>query len=280
MKKKVLSLCLVIALVAIAAVSGMLAYFTDTDVNYNTMVFGSVEIDQFEKEIVYDAETGEPIGMQDYVNDKGIMPAAGAPAYEGVFGQWSDLDAANTGAYAGEEFFGGNELWADHMNAQDKVVFVKNTGNNDVYYRTIILLEDPSVEGTDIPYAELRPNVNNNEKFDWDPTKDGVQNGNNTHEFTYVTVDGVRYLAIVATYVPTLAPDEISRPSFLQVAVDESCTQEYAALFGDKLDIYCFTQAVQAEGFDDAHSALNAAFGECTVENIQSWIDSDALVLA
>jgi len=43
MKKKIVSLCLVVALIAIAAV-GTLAYFTDTDENQNTFTMGSVDI--------------------------------------------------------------------------------------------------------------------------------------------------------------------------------------------------------------------------------------------
>jgi len=276
MKRKVLMLSLALALVAILALSATLAYFTDTDYAHNTMVIGNIKIDQFEKQIVYDAD-GAPIGMEDYVDAKGIMPATDIPAYEGVFGQWSDLGANNTGAYEGEEFFGGNELWADHMNAQDKVVFVKNTGKNDVYYRTIILYEAPL--NPDEHKGCLRPNANGNERFDWDAATDGAQNSNKTLIYEDIYVDGVRYDAAVATYLPTLAPDEISRPSLLQIAMDNESTQEYAALYDGKIDVLCFTQAVQAEGFDDAHTALNAAFGELSSANIQAWIESEELTL-
>jgi len=266
MKKKVLSICLVVALVAIAAISTTLAYFTDTDAQKNTMVIGKIEIDQFEKQIVYN-EAGEPTGMEDYVDPTtGLMPAADQPAYEGVFGQWSELDANNTGLYEGEDFFGGTELWADHMNAEDKVVFVKNTGNNDVYYRTIILYENPIEDDV------LAPNCNS-KNFDWDAETDGAQTPNSSKYYYDIEIDGVKYCATVATYTEILTPDEISRPSLVQIAMYAETTQEQAAAFGDKVDILCFTQAVQADGFADAHTALNTAFGTPSSETIQAWAE-------
>ena len=44
MKKKIISLCLVVALGATAVIGGTLAYFTDTEKATNTMVIGNVEI--------------------------------------------------------------------------------------------------------------------------------------------------------------------------------------------------------------------------------------------
>lgn len=52
MKKKVLSLCLVVALVATAVIGGTLAYFTDTTENVeNTFAMGKVKISLDEKDI-------------------------------------------------------------------------------------------------------------------------------------------------------------------------------------------------------------------------------------
>ena len=48
MKKKIISLCLVIALIAIAITGATLAYFTDTEADVNTMTTGNVKIDQTE----------------------------------------------------------------------------------------------------------------------------------------------------------------------------------------------------------------------------------------
>ena len=48
MKKKILSLTLVVCLLAIAVVGGTLAYFTDTDNETNTFTLGNVDIDLVE----------------------------------------------------------------------------------------------------------------------------------------------------------------------------------------------------------------------------------------
>lgn len=45
MKKKILTLCLVVALAATAVIGGTLAYFTDTDTETNVFTAGDIEID-------------------------------------------------------------------------------------------------------------------------------------------------------------------------------------------------------------------------------------------
>lgn len=55
MKKKILSLCLVCCLVAVAAIGGTLAYFTDTDTETNKFTVGNIKID-LEEIFVQDSE--------------------------------------------------------------------------------------------------------------------------------------------------------------------------------------------------------------------------------
>lgn len=67
MKKKIIALCLVVALAAVAVVGASLAYFTDTDTKTNTFTTGKVDItlnDEFEQNsklvpAVVDEETSE-----------------------------------------------------------------------------------------------------------------------------------------------------------------------------------------------------------------------------
>ena len=49
MKKKILTICLVVALLA-TAVGGTLAYFKDTDKAENVFTFGNVKIEQHEQQ--------------------------------------------------------------------------------------------------------------------------------------------------------------------------------------------------------------------------------------
>ena len=51
MKKKILALCLVVALAATAVIGGTLAYFTDTDAETNVFVVGNVDIDLIESRL-------------------------------------------------------------------------------------------------------------------------------------------------------------------------------------------------------------------------------------
>ena len=55
MKKKILTLCLVVALAATAVIGGTLAYFTDTDAETNVFTTGKVDIDLVE---TFDTEDG------------------------------------------------------------------------------------------------------------------------------------------------------------------------------------------------------------------------------
>ncbi len=67
-KKKIVSLCLVVALAAIAVLGGTLAYFTDeTDQVKNTFTLGDVAITLDEEEVNEDGElTGERVESNDY----------------------------------------------------------------------------------------------------------------------------------------------------------------------------------------------------------------------
>ena len=78
MKKKIISLCLVVALGATAVVGGTLAYFTDKDQEVNTFTVGNVKIDltepnwgEEEKECVY---PGERLAKDPTIENIGANP--------------------------------------------------------------------------------------------------------------------------------------------------------------------------------------------------------------
>ena len=81
MKKKIISLCLVVALGATAVVGGTLAYFTDKDQEVNTFTVGNVDIDLTEpkweetgKAEAVDAYPGEALAKDPTVTNKGANP--------------------------------------------------------------------------------------------------------------------------------------------------------------------------------------------------------------
>ena len=81
MKKKIISLCLVVALGATAVVGGTLAYFTDKDQEVNTFTVGNVDIDLTEpnwdatgKAEAEDAYPGEALAKDPTVENIGKNP--------------------------------------------------------------------------------------------------------------------------------------------------------------------------------------------------------------
>ena len=100
MKKKVLTVALVVALIAIM-VSGTLAYFTDNDKVTNTFTIGSVKIEIWENGTATDEDVRQLGKLTPIVN---IQNPAGDDSYI------------------------------------DKVVTVKNTGANAAYLRTFIAI--------------------------------------------------------------------------------------------------------------------------------------------
>ncbi len=230
MKKKLL-LCLSLLLIAAMAITGTMAYFTDTDSDANVMTLGNVKIEQIEQERDADGN------LVDFKQAKPAFPAVGEVA-------WND---AKTEINGGKFNMFGDKL----KNVVDKIVSVKNTGKSDAYFRTIIAIEDPfTVEKVAINVGA--------DAYIGSP-------------WYSVEIDGVVYSVKAYTYKVALEPGETSLPSLLQAYLKSDTTNEDAALLGDTWDILALSQAVQTAGFDDAETALNTGFGEVNAENIAEW---------
>ena len=84
MKKKILSLCLVVALLATAVIGGTLAYFTDKDQNTNEFTVGGIKIDLWEdvahedgagnEKMTPDADAGKDDKTNPEITYANIMP--------------------------------------------------------------------------------------------------------------------------------------------------------------------------------------------------------------
>ena len=72
MKKKILTLCLCIAMLAIAMVGGTMAYFTDTDDAANVFTAGNLKIDLTEAKVDYDSKGNlvQVDGRHDVLDDE------------------------------------------------------------------------------------------------------------------------------------------------------------------------------------------------------------------
>ncbi len=242
MKKKLLVLSAIAILVAITVVGGSLAYFTDTDTVENTFTIGSIEIEQIEQQ-----RDADGTKLVDYVNSGKVMiPVVGNPT-----------DSAEDDALG----------MATAANYQDKVVTVKNTGENDAYVRTFIAvpkaLDDAGVLMLDYESGDA-----------WSRTA--------TYSFTKGTVE---YNAYVYTYTAVLphttnnvtahllegvyiASDvDYKKVSDTEAAFVKNGTQVSGFNAMSEVKVLVATQGVQAEGFNTAASALDAAFGAPDTNN-------------
>ena len=236
------------------------------------MTVGNVSIEQHEYQRAEgvahnEGEAGEGNGVKEgtlveFKQGQGLYPAhpKDNTAYTA---EATDLFYWGDYVYSGTA---GNGLWNDDklVGAMDKMVFVENTGKTDAYYRTVIAFECPEgmeySEGSD---KEFMMNVNGSSKYVWE-------------KIGYTEIAGTRYLVMVATYQNALKPDQQAHPSLLQVVMTHNATNEDMELIGDTYEILVLSQACQVENLgNDAKTALDVAFGEVTVANVQEWFGGD-----
>ena len=235
MKKRIVVIALVVALVA-TCFAGTFAYLTDKDAAVNVMTLGKVDIVQNEQ------QRGENGELVDFVQDKPAYPAVGEI-------DWAPDEEALP-------MPGGKMLVFDEglENVVDKFVSVSNIGKSNAYVRTIIAIEDP-VDAND------RVHVNINDEV-----------GVDVSDWSTIVVDGVTYSYKVFTYTDALAPGYTTPYSLAQVFLDSEATNEDCAKFGEAWEIVALSQAVQADGFADAQTALDTAFGAVTDAATAEWV--------
>lgn len=264
MKKKIVSICLVLAILAVAA-TGTLAYFTDYDGAENTFVFGNISIQQLEKERIEqsDANTADT-NITDFTQDKELFPVVGDPAWA------PDYQNFPTGGYS--------KLFTDAMgNVEDKFVFVENNGANSVYFRTLVAIEQGALDYTTWDDVVVGTNMNLSH---YDMTVIGTDveiNGNEyvIYELVYVR-DNSNDADAEEVGAGILEAGKTSTPSLLQVLLYKETTQEQVALLDGnddgKLNVLAVSQAVQTAGFSDAATALDEAFGDLDATSAAAYL--------
>ena len=234
-KKKIISLCLVVCLLA-TAIGGTLAYFTDTEADKNVMTMGNVDIEQIEQE-------RSPNGvLQPYTPNQTLLPMGG---------------------YDWEEVTVNGDSISVLANALDKIVTVKNNGNSDAYVRTIVALEagKSKEEAKSMWYKNLAVSDNS----------DGTQvicEDNNL----FVEIGGTWFAIVVYTYGDAIAAGTESVPSLTGVGLYPETTKEDVANLEGDYEVLVVSQAVQASDMgDDAGAALDKAFGDVDATNVAEW---------
>ena len=258
MKKKILVLCLVVALAVTAVVGGTLAYFTDKDAATNTFTAGGVKIDLIEQE-----RNGNG-GLQNFTQGKVLMPIVGSAQ--------------------GEKDALGQPVAKNYV---DKMVTIKNTGKSDAYVRAYFAipsaLDDGFEESFNASMNILHFNFGNvvsedgvitttyNNQWLWGSVAKPNHSGWNYFE---TTIDGVAYNVYYADYYKPLAAGETTEQFvsgvYLDNHVDMDAQGNYIdtrfpgadlSILAGKVNCPVYAVAVQADGFDNAADAVNAAFG-------------------
>lgn len=245
--KKVLLMCTAYVLVAALAIGGTIAYLTNTDSDVNVMTLGNVSIEQIEQE--WNENKTE---LVDFTQNRPLYP------YVGTLG-WELPLTRSTDASAYRRFTMENVI--------DKYVSVKNTGKTDAFVRTFIALEMGDFTYDEFSKVGISINKYNGSEFQfpgtWDWNYDGV-----------IEIEGKNYNVMVAVHQDAVAAGETTIPSLNQVYLSKDATNEDCEkLDGNDngtYDILVLSQAVQADGFDDAVIALNTAFGD-PAEGYNPW---------
>ena len=236
-KKKIISLCLVVCLLA-TAIGGTLAYFTDTEAVKNVMTMGNVDIEQIEQ------ERSPAGGLQPYTQNQTLLPMGG---YD-----WEEVTVN------GDSF-----LVLASENALDKIVTVKNKGNSDAYVRTIVALEagKSKDEAKSMWYNNLAVSDNS----------DGTQVIGEDNNL-FVQIGDSWFAIVVYTYRDAIAAGTESVPSLTGVGLYPETTQEDVANLEGDYEVLVVSQAVQASDMgDDAGAALDRAFGDVDATNVAEW---------
>ena len=285
--KKFISMLLVIALTAAISVGATMAYLTDTDEDVNVMTLGNVQIEQHEYERVLNADGTYKTAtidnktsyvLKDFSQAKPLYPVTTVDAngnpYNFGAGDWD----TTTVRMSQVDSQGGVQVFSN-ANAQDKIVTVENTGKSDAYVRTIYAFEAGSKTIAEwdelIKFSDFMT-----EQGVWSVTEIGIAeiDGNNYVLYEYIYNGGAHLGGVHAN--GALPAGETTYCGLAQIYMTAAATNEdVEALDGNNngcYDILVFSQAVQTNGFANAESALDTAFGNITTTN-HPWVNGAAL---
>ena len=233
-KKKILVLALTLAMVAILAVGGSLAYFTSEDKAENTFTMGNVQIAIRE---VFDEMTAQLIPGKDINKDVFVKNTGALPAYVRVhIAIPANLDDGDPTFAAINNFLHFNFTEASVQDGQWSWLPEMSTG------------------------VGYKGNGKGNWNFYTEKVNDILYN-------VYV----VTYRSVLApnTETTTQALDKVYLDRSVDAVKNEDGTFTYNDNKGntitlganDKVKILVVAEGTQTEGFSDPYTALNTAFG-------------------
>ena len=253
MKKKLIAISLVVAMLAVAIVGGSLAYFTDTDEETNTFTVGGVKIALIEEQRNADSSALVP-----FENNKVLMPIVGSAQ--------------------GEKDGLGQPVAKNYV---DKIVTIKNTGKSAAYVRAYFAipaaLDDGFEESFNASMNILHFNFGNangvstyNNQWLWGSVAKPNHSGWN---YFVTDIGGVSYNVYFADYYKALPAGETTEQFVSGVYLDSHVDMKDGKYIDTRFPnadlsilegtVSCPVKvvAVQADGFDTAAKAIDAAFG-------------------
>lgn len=247
MKSKIIALALAVAMLALAAIGGSFAYFFDTDTQVNEFTIGNIKIDLFED---FNSE------------DLPLLPAVG-----------------NRDPQTGV---------TEMANTIEKEVYVENTGDQDAYVRVHIAVPAFTKDGASINVfsTSFDDQTTVDGKWIWGKTVDAnypPRDGGEWNLYRNVEINGVPYKVFAVTYETALSKGDITEDAIKAVYMDPSITQDDIAAWNEAYGegvwnkIYVVAEGVQADGFADAVTALNAAFGVPGEYDVDFLADAEGL---
>lgn len=230
MRKKVLSLCLVVALIATAVIGGTLAYFTDTDAKSNVFTTGNVDITLIEN-----------FGDNNPATPEKLLPATGS-AQAGTLknGITKEVTVQNVGT---EDAYVRVHIAIPSILDNGNPAF--DAGKNTLHFN---YTADSIGEG----------------KWDWSKTAGAPYEGDWNYYET--TIGNIKYNVYVVTYGTALktkdvTPEKAMHQVYLDSRTSQAAIDSYIKALGNNWQIKVLAEGTQAAGFADAYTALNTAFG-------------------
>ena len=245
-------------LVAALVVGGTLAYFTDTKDAKNTFTVGNVSIDLIEQQRKLD-NGNKTTELEAFKSGQHLYPIVGSAQ--------------------GEKDTLGMPIAKNYV---DKMVTIQNTGSEKAYIRAYFAIPSALDDGYEDFNAGMNVlHFNFGNKVDengvvtstfgneWQWKHDGKWN-----YFETTMADGIKYNVYYADYYQALdahaTTEQFVQGVYLDKSFDMKDGTPYAFGKAFKVDdgwnwnnVTCpvFAVAVQAEGFDSASEAMDAAFG-------------------
>lgn len=250
-KRKIVLLATSLCMIAILAIGGTLAYFTDTDKETNTFTVGGVAIDLIEQQVNEDGTE-----LEDFEQGQVLMPIVGS-------------------AQGDKDDF-GQPVASNYI---DKIVTIENTGKSDAYVRAYFAIPSALDDGYDTFNAGanvLHFNFGNEDGVTTYGNQWIWKNGS-TWKYYETTIDGVAYNVYFADYYQKLPAGATTEQFISGVYLDKSFDKKDDGYYAfdkkidlsglisadGKLTVKCpvMAVAVQAAGFDNADAAITEAFG-------------------